>query len=275
VLFWLFQATGLKPKQSKLVDVFLSFLLDPGSKPGISTKFSREDILIGKVTINGVLFPQNCFICGREGGYLCPSCQGKLPKVKFQSCPVCRRAAKQGETHLSCRAGPLLDGLVSLYRYNYQLKRIIKGFKFELVGKAASCLSDWLAGELAERPVLRRWRKAGFTFLPVPLYFQRERWRGFNQSAVLLENICHGLRLPFDSSLVVRFRSTKAQVKLGAKQRKANVKGAFGVKKPKFVAGRSFVIFDDVLTTGSTIGELGKVLKKSGAKEVWGLTVCR
>lgn len=108
--------------------------------------------------------------------------------------------------------------------------------------------------------------------VPVPLHPKRRRDRGFNQAELFAKRLDRRFKVVW-GNILVRQRYTKPQVELGKNQRVANVKDAFTVSpfiKGK-VAGRNFLLIDDVFTTGSTIFECAKVLKKAGANEVWGM----
>ena len=223
------------------------------------------------------LFPEKCFVCNSSGSYLCLNCQKKLPKIKFQQCPCCGVYSKTGQTHPDCANGGFLNGSVSLFKYSPDIKKIIRGLKQELVKDSDVCLSDWLSKEISEQKAFKSWQKEGYIFIPVPLHKIRERWRGFNQSAVLLKQVCKKLDLPYREDLLERVRQTKDQTKLRAKLRKENMENAFRVikGKEKLVKGKSFLLLDDVRTTGATLEECAKALKLSGAKSVWGLTLAK
>jgi ComF family protein len=125
-------------------------------------------------------------------------------------------------------------------------------------------------------------RLAGFAghassdlLLPVPLHVKRIKERGFNQAILLGELLANEWRIPFGRSLLMRIRWTEPQVKLAAGERAANVRGAFAVRDPSLVKGRRVMLVDDVLTTGSTVSECSRVLKKAGAAEVFVVTVAR
>ena len=213
------------------------------------------------------LFPERCFVCGSLGGYLCLSCQSKLPKIEFQQC----------FSRPSCRSGNFLDGSVSLFKYSPDIKKIIRGLKQELVSDSNICLSDWLSKEICKQKAFKTWKNEGFVFIPVPLHKVREKWRGFNQSAILLKQVCKKLDLPYREDLLIRAKQTKDQTKLKAKQRIKNMENAFIVRKDKekLIKGKSFLLLDDVKTTGSTLKECARALKLSGAKSVWGLTLAK
>lgn len=112
--------------------------------------------------------------------------------------------------------------------------------------------------------------------IPIPLYWQRENWRGFNQSKLLGEKLADYFHWQLGDDVLIRQRATQAQVELKAKQRQRNIKKAFKVV-PDIEIPQDFkvLLFDDVWTTGSTLKEAAQVLKKAGFKKVYGLTICR
>lgn len=110
--------------------------------------------------------------------------------------------------------------------------------------------------------------------VPVPLYFLRERWRGYNQAEILAGMIGQKLKMPWENMLR-KTRSTKRQVDLEGVRRRKNLANVFKKNSKAEVNGKKIVLIDDISTTGTTLEECAKVLKSSGAKEVWGLVVAR
>ncbi len=107
--------------------------------------------------------------------------------------------------------------------------------------------------------------------LPVPLHPQRVRERGFNQAVELARPLARMFGWPLARRAVRRVKPTLHQTGLGAAERERNVRGAFVVDK---LPGRRLIIIDDVVTTGATVFELAKTLRRAGAEhvEVWSLT---
>ena len=106
----------------------------------------------------------------------------------------------------------------------------------------------------------------------------RDAWlreRGFNQALALAQLVCRRRGWPLWWTLLERTRATRAQVGLEAVERWRNVKGAFAVRDPNGVEGKRVVLLDDVLTTGSTVNECARVLKRAGATSVAVLAVAR
>ena len=112
--------------------------------------------------------------------------------------------------------------------------------------------------------------------LAVPLHKKRLRWRGFNQAEYLAKRVADHFGLIFRDDIIIRQKYTPPQVKIrDYKERAKNIKGAFKCLSPRSIKNKKIILIDDVCTTLSTLGECAKVLKKAGAKEVWGLVLAR
>ncbi len=109
--------------------------------------------------------------------------------------------------------------------------------------------------------------------VPIPLHWHKENIRGFNQSVLFGKALAKKTGLSLKEDTLIKRKPTVSQTTLGSKERKENVRGIFKLKKP--VRGLSIVLVDDVWTTGATMTEAAGVLKKAGAKNIWGLTICR
>jgi ComF family protein len=125
------------------------------------------------------------------------------------------------------------------------------------------CLSEFIQ---SRRPDL---------IIPVPLHRKKLSGRGFNQAVLLGEILSQRLKMPMDRRNLRRIRWTEPQVNLAAGDRRTNVKGAFAIRDSGLVTGRRVLLLDDVITTGSTVEECGRVLKASGAADVTVITVAR
>jgi len=111
------------------------------------------------------------------------------------------------------------------------------------------------------------------TIVSVPLHSRRAWRRGYNQSALLAIPLARWLNCEYQPTAIRRVRPTATQHQLTAKQRRGNLKGAFRVDIP--LAGRHMVIVDDVVTTGSTVAEIARLLKKQGAATIQVWCLCR
>jgi ComF family protein len=111
--------------------------------------------------------------------------------------------------------------------------------------------------------------------IPVPLHPSRLRERGFNQSLLLADRLARQADVPLQYTNLVRVRQTPAQTELRRAARAKNLRRAFAVSRPDDVAGRRILLVDDVYTTGTTVNECAKALRKAGAADVTVLTLAR
>ena len=128
-----------------------------------------------------------------------------------------------------------------------------------------------LLASIFNRQLSQRSTNTPDCIIPVPLHPSRQRDRGFNQSLEIARLVSKMTGIPVEKSLCKRIRSTPFQSGLNAVTRNRNVKNAFQVVKKSHY--RHVAIFDDVVTTGSTVNELARVLKKAGVEiiEVWAI----
>lgn len=230
--------------------------------------------------IVNLIFPRNCLGCGKGGCYICESCVRKTrtsPKI----CIECEKLSVDGITHAKCRRRQGLDGAVSIWTYEGVIRKAILNLKYKFVLEIVKGLASYALDEL---------RKKEFIFdknpilVPIPLHRLRGNWRGFNQAEEIGSLIARGMGWKFIPDLLVRKKKVRPQTELKRDERVENVRNIFSFNpnyKLLITNYQSLILFDDVLTTGSTLKEAAKVLKTClrsqgrGAKTVWGLTIAR
>ncbi len=156
-------------------------------------------------------------------------------------------------------------------RYGEVVRETLHAFKFG--GRRA--LAAPLAELLAELGPDSLPGGAPDLIVPVPLHPRRERERGFNQALLLARRVGRAWSRPVRSDVLRRTAPTPPQTELGVDARRANVRGAFAVRRPELVADRHILIVDDVFTTGATVGECARCLRRAGAATVGVLTLAR
>jgi len=230
------------------------------------------------VSILDLLFPKVCVGCGKWGSYFCPQCIQNIVQHDL-ICPQCKRVAIGGATHPGCRRKYNLDGLWSLGAYQNPLKPAIQKLKYKFVSDLGITLVDlmieyWAKYQPQFLEEIKKDRGVGWVVIPVPLHSKRQKWRGFNQSALLGQILSKNLGLGYQEALK-RIKYTKPQVGLKGWDRKVNIKNAFVLNSTFLNHKSSILLIDDVWTTGSTLKECCYVLKKGGAKKVWAITLAR
>lgn len=225
------------------------------------------------------LFPVSCISCGKNGEWICEKCLKKIPLKNIQVCPYCeKRITPNGRTCFECKKKYSLDGLLVGVSYkNHVISKAIHIYKYRFAEKISEPL-----GKIILKSIQQSEMPLPDLIISIPLHPRRLRWRGFNQSQLLAEylekNITPGFSIEVGQDLIERIRYTQPQMKLkNNAQRKKNIEKAFSVNRKNLnrIKNKRILLIDDVITTGATIFECAKVLKKSGAKEVFAAVIAR
>lgn len=221
-----------------------------------------------------LLFPKTCFICDKWGIYLCYSCSKKLRLHEFQICSICRKESYFGLTHQNCKNFSSLDSIQSVFYYKGNMGKIIKQLKYHFVKDAFDDVLKAVPYKKWEEFLLYKKITSEWECIPVPLHSKRLKMRGYNQADVIASYFSYFLQIPFNKTIVRRIKYAPPQAQCETyEHRKLNIKDAFILEEE--VNGKNFIIVDDVFTSGSTIGEIAKLLKQNGAEKVMGLTLAR
>lgn len=208
--------------------------------------------------------PSICAICNqyhRDQLAVCTACHELLEPVG----PACRHCALPlpDSNFLVCghcsKKKPYFDQAIAAYRFEEPLRTLLHEFKYHEGLYLCSFLASLILHSLpqdAEKPQC---------LLPVPMHPSRLRQRGFNQAAELTKQLGHALDLPYDLSRCKKIINTAPQAGLCAAQRRRNLRHAFQVKPLLY---QHITLVDDLLTTGSTVNELARVLKQQGVSRV-------
>jgi len=216
--------------------------------------------------LTAMIMPGACLLCdaAHDGAGLCAACLAELP-VTGNRCYSCGAAVEQGPVCGRCRAHPpAFDHLLSAFDYAYPVDQLIHTFKYRR--RLAICRA--LAPALCRRVREETGALPGL-LLPVPLHRRRLWQRGYNQARIIARALGRELGIPVARGLAQRQRSTKEQARLRAGARQRNLRGAFTLTG---APGSSHIaIVDDVMTSGATVGELARTLRKNGVEriDVW------
>lgn len=228
-----------------------------------------------------VLFPSTCQICGvlleKTGEkVVCGECLGRMKRVDSSFCLCCGVIFDGvGEPHLcgDCLTErPPFTRHRSGGRYEGVVKDLILLYKYRGFEVLARTLADFvLRGPGGEADL---WSGIE-AVVPVPLHPAKEKRRGFNQAALLAKALAGRMGLPVVNGHLIKTRPTAAQTSLQAGERETNLRGAFRVRKAAGLAGKVVLLVDDVYTTGSTLRECSRTLKRAGVEEVRAVTIAR
>ena len=220
-----------------------------------------------------LVFPASCVGCGSWGGYICPDCLNKVGSIDIPICPECGKPSVYGKTHHRCKRVWGMDGLVAALPYRGLVKHLLGKYKYRLVKQ----LTDELVELVFSYGDLTPLQDRNWMVLAVPLHKKRRRWRGYNQAYELAKGIAkRGDWQLVKEGVLERSVYSKPQTSFSGKERRQNVSGAFILGDiTKELTKQPILLVDDVWTTGASMRECTKVLKRNGVKEVWGLVVAR
>jgi len=231
-----------------------------------------------KEVVLGVLFPRICFGCNKEGKYICEDCKIFLGEASL-ICPVCEKSSFTGQRHMHCSTRYGLDGLVGVWEYEGITKEALFKIKY---WSNFDAISEFMenAFEAMKKDVLRFQPFLSFLGLEdiyisyVPMFLKKEKRKGFNQAKVIVKAI-NKIMEKETTSLLMKNRDTLSQTHLNKEERIKNVKDCFSILPNLSLMPRNLVLVDDVWTTGATMKECCKVLKKAGVQNIWGFTLFR
>ena len=220
-----------------------------------------------------MLFPVgfSCINCNKEifdNEYmLCDNCKKSLPYLTGNLCLHCGNPIKSGKYCLYCKGKTFYcDKIVSPFEYDKVITKFIRNLKYDNKQYFSLCLAKFMAESFAKE------------YLPcdlvtcVPICDKRLKQRGYNQSELLSNNFAKILNLETNFNLLKRIKETPTQTNLTFTERRKNMVNAFKVVDKDLVKDKYILIIDDVYTTGATLTECAKTLKKAGAKAVYGVT---
>jgi len=252
--------------------------MEPLLRPSIAERF---DWLVDW------LYPPRCRACaqafhGRDAEYFCAGCWDKIRLVSHPVCNVCGRPFPDasGGDHACgvCLARPPHFARAWSWACypreeaeNHPLRQAVQRFKY---GRKVSLGKP--LGRLMARGCGDFLRECNAdVIIPVPLHPKRLRWRGFNQALLLARQVSKVYGIDADPYVLRRIKETPPQTQLNEEERRRNVRGAFGLAPGRSVEGLKVLLVDDVFTSGATVNECSRTLSRSGARQVFVVTLAR
>lgn len=188
--------------------------------------------------------------------FFCDDCARRLPALDR---PLCARCLRDEQPPDACVRHPG-DRVHAAWVYDERVALLVHALKFGSRPGLARAPAAAIVRALPDRV-----RRAQLV-TSVPLHAARRRERGYDQAACLAEALADTIGVPFVPDVLERVRATRAQSELGPAERRQNVRGAFAVARPAWVAHRKVLLVDDVLTTGATLTEALMTLRAAGAR---------
>ncbi len=211
--------------------------------------------------------PRFCVSCNitlfTDDYFICKKCYSKISLLQAHEI--------KSEFDRKFKNSNIVDGYSSLFLFEEEgpLQDLIHNLKYNQKFKIGLFLGEKLGKD--KKDIITNWN-VDF-IIPIPLFHLRKVERGYNQATYIAKGLSRACKIKSNETSVKRVKNTLSQTKLSNDERKENMLGAFKVSNPKKIKGKNIIIIDDVITTGTTVIELAKVLKKHGANKVFSLSV--
>ncbi len=208
-----------------------------------------------KINILELIYPKTCGMCNKiSKSYICNKCKLKLKKI-----------LKLNKINFNDK---YFDSLTYLFRYEGNIRTMILEYKF----KDKSYLYKFFSEIIVNNCNLKNKYDI---ILPVPIHKKRKLQRGYNQSELIAKDIAKNIDIEYSNSVLQKIKNTLPQSSLNKSQRINNVLGVYSIIKPQYINDKKIILMDDIYTTGSTVNECSKILKKNGAILVDVLTLAK
>ncbi len=227
-----------------------------------------------RIVFKQIIFKPSCVLCTSpeaNNHALCSPCLNDLPWHPNTSCPQCGLASSgTGLNAIVCgsclNSPPDFDVTKAVFLYAYPVDAMMQRYKYGNMLNLGNTFGEFLTEKVNVEDCLKNID----LFIPMPMHPQRLKERGFNQALEIAKVLTKNCKEKLDYNSVERQILTPPQASLPLKERVKNIKGAFKVKADKLdkLQGKRIAIVDDVMTTGASLNELAKTLKKTGAAHV-------
>lgn len=212
-----------------------------------------------------LLFPIRCVHCGAIGEQICARCN---PLIQWIMMPFCQYCGIPGSTstHHTCIDRTVLEQIRTATIFSGPIRKALHALKYRNNRSLANLLVT------LSSPY---WPIASWgidCIVPIPMGLDRLKERGYNQAELIARSISELANIPMENHIIMRTRETRSQVGLALDERKRNLEGAFSSRD---IQGRRILLVDDVCTTGATMQECAKALRKAGAVSVHAVAIAR
>lgn len=240
----------------------------------------QNNALLKDALVN--ILPTSCCLCAiSHADLICPACRLDYFSRPCKRCHQCAISIPSSSNTSYCgqclQNQPAFDASFTVCDYAAPTDQLVLSLKFGHHLPLAKLLADAMVDAITEQVLTQENFALPDLLCPVPLSKQRLAERGFNQSLEIAKIMSKRLQIPLVSDLLIRTKNTPPQSSLAHELRIKNVRNAFIIHPDMLdsVAGKHIGIVDDVLTTGATVNELAKLLKRFGACKVSNLLFAR
>ena len=205
--------------------------------------------------VGKIIFPTVCGFCFKliDKGYVCDTCMKGIEYLGFSYIPFIQDS--------------YFDKLICNYKYVGIVRKRILDYKFKHKKYLCRTFAEGMIYRLKKEPLDID------IIIPVPISRKRRKQRGYNQSDLIAKIVAREINMEYSKNILLKLKENSRQSKLNKKERLQNVKNVFGIKQASDLVGKKVLLIDDIYTTGATVNECSKVLRKAGASKVIVYTV--
>ena len=212
--------------------------------------------------ILNLIYPNVCGICDKIcKESLCKKCELKLEAYKI----ACLKNYKNAEK-------VYFDYCINMLKYESIIREKIIDYKFN---ERTYLYKTFAKIILKDEKICRFLKERCDIIIPIPMHKYKKRLRGYNQTELIAKELSNTLKIPINTKILIKKKNNKTQSTLTKSERTKNVKGAFEALDIENIKNKEILLFDDIYTTGNTLNECSKILKKVGAKSVITLTLAK
>ena len=221
------------------------------------------------------LFPPVCVICGKiDKDWICTNCKKRIEKYeKFKD--VNKEDINKIFSYLinDCREKIFFDEFFYCFEYKKIIRNLLLKYKFSDCAYLCNFFGNVILNNKKVSEIFENYD----IMIPVPMDKIKKKQRGYNQTELITKITEKTMEkeLVIDNNSLIKIKTTKTQSTLNAEERIVNVKNAFYVKNVEKIQGKKIIIFDDIITTGSTINEISRILKIAGAEKILVLVIAK
>lgn len=207
-----------------------------------------------------LIYPPKCGICGKlNSNFLCNKCQRQLEAQSKFKIEKISNGNYYFEEHLY------------IFEYQGMIRKVILNYKFN----EKSYLYKTIVNFLLKNKKFFQNLKSYDTIIPVPISKVRKKERGYNQSELIAEEIAKCLSMEYNNQSLFKVKNIIEQSKLNREERQKNIQGVYELRNQEMLQGKKILLIDDIYTTGSTVNECSKILRKAQPQKIGVLTLAK
>ena len=206
-----------------------------------------------------MIYPQICGICGKiDPNSLCKKCKKKIENQLDIS------IIKNVEDKY-------FDELMSIFKYEGMVRKLILNYKFNEKSYMYMTFVNLL---LKDKKIFENIKNYD-TIIPVPISKKRQKERGYNQCELIAKEIAKKIKLEYRNNCLIKTKNIIEQNKLNKEEREKNIIGVYNLENGQLLENKKILLIDDIYTTGSTVNECSKILRKANPNKIGILTIAK